>query len=71
MKGKRIFREKFKWKKRSKLSFLFDDSLFIQGNVSQIDNALISCSSTTKMYLVRIQNIQIVLCVIDRARSRE
>ena len=29
MKGKRIFREKFKGKKRSKLSFLFDDSLFI------------------------------------------
>ena len=27
--GKTYFREKFKGKKRSKLSFLFDDSLFI------------------------------------------
>ena len=68
--GKTYFQgEKFKGKRGQSYHFFLMIHCLYKAT-SQIDNALISCSSTTKMYLVRIQYIQIVLCVIDRARSR-
>ena len=66
--GKTYFQGEIQGEKEVKVIISF--WWFIVYITSQIDNALISCSSTTKMYLVRIQYIQIVLCVIDRARSR-